>query len=154
MLTDGRTDGRTHGRTDGRTDGRRTKSDHNSSSWAELRWAKKGQIKGMNNTRMLILSYTIQMVVPNVNTKFWNPRCSSSWEIFETNVPVHCTGVKDGKKGKKVKRSHKKFQHCDFLWQYTSIVCRCIQNLKTLALLGVEKYVMNIFYWIKRKTDK
>ena len=27
--------------TDGRTDGRRTKSDHNSSSWAELRWAKK-----------------------------------------------------------------------------------------------------------------
>ena len=36
MLTDGRTDGRTHGR----TDGRRTKSDHNSSSWAKLRWAK------------------------------------------------------------------------------------------------------------------
>ena len=29
-----------HRRTDGRTDGRRTKSDHNSSSWAELRWAK------------------------------------------------------------------------------------------------------------------
>ena len=34
MLTDGRTDAR--------TDGRRTKSDHNSSSWAELRWAKYG----------------------------------------------------------------------------------------------------------------
>ena len=27
--------------TDGRTDGRQAKSDHNSSSWAELRWAKK-----------------------------------------------------------------------------------------------------------------
>ena len=34
------TDGRTHGR----TDGRRTKSDHNSSSWAELRWAKNGPL--------------------------------------------------------------------------------------------------------------
>ena len=32
ILTDGRTDGRTH---------RGTKSDHDSSSWAELRWAKK-----------------------------------------------------------------------------------------------------------------
>ena len=29
--------------TDTRTDGRRTKSDHNSSSWAELRWANKKQ---------------------------------------------------------------------------------------------------------------
>ena len=39
MLTDGM-HGRTHARTDGRY-GRRTKSDHNSSSWAKLRWAKK-----------------------------------------------------------------------------------------------------------------
>ena len=32
----------TEGRTHGRTDWRQTKSDHNSSSWAELRWAKNG----------------------------------------------------------------------------------------------------------------
>ena len=31
-------------RSDGRTDGRRTKSDHNSSSWAELRWANNPTI--------------------------------------------------------------------------------------------------------------
>ena len=32
--------------TDGRTEGR-TKSDHNSSSWAELRWAKNKHNSGM-----------------------------------------------------------------------------------------------------------
>ena len=39
---------------------------------------KNGQIKGMIGMRMLILSYTIQQVIPNVYTKFQNPRCSSS----------------------------------------------------------------------------
>ena len=38
---------------------------------------KDSQIKGMINMMMLILSYTIQVVVPNVCTKFLNPRCSS-----------------------------------------------------------------------------
>ena len=62
MLTDGRTDGRT----DARTDGRRTKSDHNSSSWAELRWAKKS----INNTqirrrcmRHLIRTYMVRELI-------------------------------------------------------------------------------------------
>ena len=32
--------------------------------------------------RMLILSYMIQQVIHNVCTKFQNPRCSSSCEIF------------------------------------------------------------------------
>ena len=70
MLTDGRTDGRTDARTHGRTDGRRTKSDHNSSSWAELRWANKEQkiisiitLSGtMNSHKVLFLfSYFIAL---------------------------------------------------------------------------------------------
>ena len=32
-----------------------------------------------------------------------------------TNFPMHYTGVRDGKKKKKVKKSQKKFQHCGFL---------------------------------------
>ena len=41
---------------------------------------KNGQIQGMCNIsmRMLNLSYTIQVVIPNVCIKFQNPRCSSS----------------------------------------------------------------------------
>ena len=34
--------------------------------------------KGNDNMRMLILSYTIQVVVSNVCTKFRNARCNSS----------------------------------------------------------------------------
>ena len=37
----------------------------------------------MISMRILILSYTIQQVIPNVCTKFQDPRCSSSWEIFD-----------------------------------------------------------------------
>ena len=33
--------------------------------------------------RMLILSYMKQVAEPNVCTKFQNPTCSSSWEIFD-----------------------------------------------------------------------
>ena len=38
---------------------------------------------GIISRRRLILSYTIQEVIPNVCTTFQNPRFSSSWEIFD-----------------------------------------------------------------------
>ena len=50
---------------------------------------KNGQIKGLISRRRLILSYTIQEVIPNICTKFQNPRCSSSWEIFDEKKSLH-----------------------------------------------------------------
>ena len=51
---------------------------------------KNGEIIGMISRRRLILSYTIQQVIPNVCTKFQNLRFSSSWEIFdEKKVYTH-----------------------------------------------------------------
>ena len=58
MLTDGRTDGRTHGR----TDGRRTKSDHNSSSWAELRWAKNISTFGLKKKKQPCVELSLEFV--------------------------------------------------------------------------------------------
>ena len=46
---------------------------------------KNGQIKGMISSRRLILSDTVQQGIPNICTKFQNPRFSSSWEIFDEN---------------------------------------------------------------------
>ena len=43
-----------------------------------LQRKKNGQIKGMISSSMMILSYTIQQVIPNICTKFQNPRFSSS----------------------------------------------------------------------------
>ena len=45
----------------------------------------------------------MQQVIPNICSKFQNPRCSCSWGIFDTNVPMYYNGVRDGKKqnGKK-----------------------------------------------------
>ena len=39
---------------------------------------KKGQIKELISHMWLILSYTVQPVIPDVCTKFQNPRSSSS----------------------------------------------------------------------------
>ena len=54
----------------------------------------------MISSSMLILFYTKQQVIPNICTKFQNPRRSSSWEIFDTNFSMFYTGLRDGKKGK------------------------------------------------------
>ena len=49
-----------------------------------IRWKKlferkkKGQIKGLISHMWLILLYTVQPVIPDVCTKFQNPRSSSS----------------------------------------------------------------------------
>ena len=64
---------------------------------------KNGQINAMINRRRLILSNAIQQVIPNICTKFHNPRQYSSWEIFDTNFPMHYIGVRDGEKEKEGK---------------------------------------------------
>ena len=46
----------------------------------------------MLSRRRLIISYTIQHVIPNICTKFKNPknpRFSSSWEIFDEKKSLH-----------------------------------------------------------------
>ena len=109
---------------------------------------KNGQIKGMINMWMLILSYTIQVDVPNVCTKLRNPRCSSSWEISDTNFLMHYTGVRDGKNEKKSKEVKRE---SSALWFSFTHVCTCIQNLETLALLGAGKSVTKNFIGEKGK---
>ena len=62
-------------------------------------WRER-KIKEMVSIRRLILSYTMQQVIPNICTKFQNPRSSCSWEIFDTNYLMYYIGVRDGKKQK------------------------------------------------------
>ena len=56
---------------------------------------KKKQIKGLISHMWLILLYTVQPVIPDVCTKFQNPRSSSSLEIFDENFHIHYLGVRD-----------------------------------------------------------
>ena len=128
--------------------------------------------------RMLILLYTAQKAIPNVSIKFQNPRYSSSWEIFDTDFPMHYIGLRYGKKKKKKKakkdvwhkfpyplhwserwkiekRRQNKFQHHGSLLHNissTSTLWRCIQNLKTGShTVGAEKIVMKIL--LERKKN-
>ena len=52
-------------------------------------WRERKKPMGMISRRRLILSYTIQQVIPNICTKFQNPRFSSSWEIFDEKKSLH-----------------------------------------------------------------
>ena len=65
-----------------------------------LKEKKNGQIMGILNRMMLILSYTIQVVVPNVCNKFLSPRCSSSWEIYDMEWEMEKRKKKKKKKAK------------------------------------------------------
>ena len=75
--------------------------------------------KAMISSSRLILFYTIQQVIPNICTKFQNPRRSRYF------------GVRDGKM--------EKSQHLGFLSHNIWLLSRCIRNLKTLALIEAEK---------------
>ena len=104
-----------------------------------------GQIKGMVSIRRLILSYIMQQVTANISTKFQNPRCSCSWEIFDTNFPMYYIGMRDGKK-QKWKKKAKLISASWFSFpQYTWPLLMCIQNLKTLAFIEAEKPVTEFF---------
>ena len=59
----------------------------------------------MVSIRRLILSHTMEQVIPNICTKFQNPRCSCSWEIFDTNFAMYYIGVRDGKRQKWKKKA-------------------------------------------------
>ena len=121
-----------------------------------------GQIKEMVSIRRLILSYTMQHVIPNICTTFQDPRCSCSWEIFDTNVPMYYTGVRDGKKQKWKKKAKINLGIIESWFsfpQYTWPLSRCIQNLKTLARIAAEKSVTESFIgekgkWTNNGTDK
>ena len=61
---------------------------------------KNGQIKGLLSHMWLILLYTVKPVIPDVCTKFPNPRSSSSCGIFDENFHIQYFGVTDQKREK------------------------------------------------------
>ena len=58
-------------------------------TWSERIGKKNGQIKGLIKNMWLILCYTIQLIIPDVYTKFQNPRSSSCCEIFDEKKLTH-----------------------------------------------------------------
>ena len=90
------------------------------------------------------------MIVPYACSKFQNPRCSSSREIFDTNFP-YALHWRDEQKDKSEKTSKEILALWFSFTQDTSTLCRSIQNLKTLALLGAEKSVTKNFIGEKDK---
>ena len=109
---------------------------------------RKRQIKEMISRRRLILFYTIQQVIPNICTKFQNPRRSSSREIFDTNFTMYYIGVRNGKMGK---RRQKVITESWFSFpQYSWPISRYIQNSKT-DVIGAENSVTIFFFGEKEK---
>ena len=49
--------------------------------------------KGTDRQYVADLLYTVQLVIPDVCTKFQNSRSSSSGEIFDENFQMHYLGV-------------------------------------------------------------
>ena len=58
---------------------------------------KIGQIQELLSNMRLILSYTVQLVIPNVCTKFDNPKSSSCYEIFDDGRCTYALHRRDGK---------------------------------------------------------
>ena len=100
---------------------------------------------------MLILFYTMQQVIPNICTKFQNPRRSSSWEFFDTNFSMYYIGARDGKREKWKKMVKIKLSILNFCPTIYLALSMCVRNLKTLALIEAEKSVTENLIGEKQK---
>ena len=110
---------------------------------------KNGQIKKMVSIRRLILSYTMQRVIPNICAKFQNLRCSSFWEIFDTNFPMYYIGVRDGKMQKRRQKltSASWFSFPQYTWHHS----QGVYKIWRLSFIEAEKFVTEIFIGEKEK---
>ena len=66
---------------------------------------------------------------------------------------MYCTGVREGKMEKEAKINH------SILVFFPTIYSRCIQNLKTLAVIGAENSMTKSFIgekekWTNKRKDK
>ena len=104
----------------------------------------------MISSSMLILFYTIQQVIPNICTKFQNPRRSSSWEIFDTNFPMYYIGEMEKRKTK-AKINHR------ILVFFPTIYLAPLKVYTKFEDSGCNRsweFCAERFYWRERKTDK
>ena len=113
---------------------------------------EKWTIKEMVSIRRLILSYTMQQVIPNICTKFQNPRCSCSWEIFwHKFLPMYYIGVRDGKM-KNGKRKQKLISASWFF--FPTIYLATLKVYTKFEDFGSHRspeIYDKIFYWRERK---
>ena len=100
---------------------------------------------------MLILFYTIQQVIPNICTKFQNPRHSSSWEIF-TQISLCITFEWEKEKWeKKAKINH------SILVFFPKIYLAPLKVYAKFENSGCNRsceFCDEKFYWRERKMDK
>ena len=112
---------------------------------------KQWQIKWIISIRKLILSYLIQDVVPNVYTKFQNPRYSSSWEIFDKKNHLR----KKEKKEKRTNKENDKHESADSVFkQYNKSYPMFVQNFKILGAIVPEKSLTKKSLYTDRQTDR
>ena len=107
----------------------------------------------MVSIRRLILSYTMQQVIPDSCTKFQDPEKSL------TQISLCITLVRDGKKQKWKKKAKIKLSILIFFPTLYLPLSRCKQNLKTWALIESKKSVTEIFIgeketWTNNGNDK
>ena len=110
--------------------------------------------KAMISSSRLLFFYTIQQATPNICTKFQNPRCSSSWEIFYTNFPMYDIGVRDVKKEKWKKKA--KINHRILVFFLTIILAplNVYTKFEDSGCNRSGEFCNEKFHWRERKMDK
>ena len=108
----------------------------------------------MVSIRRLILSYTMQQVIPNICTKFQNPRCSCSWEIFDTNFPMYYIGVRDGKKEKLKKKAKINLSILIFFPTINLATLKVYTKFEDFGSYRSLEICDRKFYWRERKMDQ
>ena len=114
------------------------------------KWTNKKMVR----SRRLILSYTMQQVILNICTKFQNPRCSCSWEIFDTIFPMYYIGVRDGKKQKIKKKAKNNLSILIFFPTVYLATLKVHSKFEDFGSHRSWEICDRNSYWRERKLDK
>ena len=109
---------------------------------------EKSTNKAMTSSSRLILFYTIQQVIPNICTKFQNPRRSSSWEIFWHKFLYVLHWSERWKNGK---RRQKLITES---WYIYLALLKVYTKFEDSGCNTSWEFCDEKFYWRERKMDK
>ena len=113
---------------------------------------EKSTNEAMISSSRLILFYTIQQVIPNICTKFQNPRRSSSWEIFWHKFPY----VLQWRERWKYHKKKAKINHRILVFFFTIYLAllKVYTKFEDSGCNTSWEFCDEKFYWRERKMDK
>ena len=117
--------------------------------WKEKKWTNKGNDKHDDVDFLLNNTLHNKKIISNVCTKFQISKYSSSWEVFDTNFPIHYIAVRGGKQEQIEKKKKKKKKKKNRRQNISRITISLYKSLRLWLLQDLRN--VRQFFFLRRR---